>query len=82
MCLLYANFFIGVNNPYFDNFSVYLRQDGFNNNIVATVSERHTPPRETPSHVNTQLTNVVCWHDMEECVSPKLLPQFVKIILS
>ena len=27
----YAHFFIGVYNPFFDNSSVYLRQDDFNN---------------------------------------------------
>ena len=27
----YAHFFIGVNNPFFENSSVYLKQDDFNN---------------------------------------------------
>ena len=43
---------MGVNNPFFDNPSVYLRQDNLTI-IVETVSERHAPP----SHANE------CWHD-------------------
>ena len=49
----HGHFFIGVNNPFFENYSfVYLKHDDFNNIIVATVSGRHAPP----SNANTQLT--------------------------
>ena len=45
----YEHFFIGGNDPFFLNSSVYLRRDDVT--IVVTVLERHAPP----NHASTQL---------------------------
>ena len=39
----YAHFFIGVNNPFFQNSSVYLRQEDFNNNCDNSFGETRSP---------------------------------------
>ena len=52
--LLHKQSNFGVNNPFFDNPSVYLRQDDFNNNCSNSFGETRSP-----SHANTKFSETV-----------------------